>query len=306
MFLLAVGVSLSELSVASPPFIVPAPVGIATTKKRRAQNLLHRASQSLRCIRLQNQRAGIIPYLSHGGSPLTLASGPKRPEMDNDGAPLSALLSSLFFCKNRSPLCSSSRHLPPTPNLIFLHAHFSTYIPSHNVFSILVEPFLKFFGRSIKGKKPKPGNHALEKALIHRIPYSLSLDDLAFSCLHTRRHSVQSLPASPPPPYVHFKSHGGNDTATMDINWSCAEPLTDDIERITHGEGIKAKLRYKLHKLQHGKRAEPWDVLQNRFLRPGEEPRAPLDSPLWKLPKSCRSSRRRQVLLELLIIVGLL
>jgi len=70
------------------------------------------------------------------------------------------------------------------------------------------------------------------------------------------------------------------------MNWGYAEPLTDDIERITHGEVIKAKLRYKLHKLRYGKRAEPWDMFQNRYLKPGEAPWAPLDSPLWKLPKS--------------------
>jgi len=121
--------------------------------------------------------------------------------------------------------------------------------------------------------------------------YSLSLDDVAFlSPIHTRRHPAHSIPVPPPPPYVRFESHGDHHTATEDINWTYAESLTDGIERVTHGEVIKAKLRYKLHKLRRGKRADPWDVFQNRFLKPGEAPWAPLDSPLWKLPKSSSSS----------------
>jgi len=118
-----------------------------------------------------------------------------------------------------------------------------------------------------------------------RIPsYDIELDHLGFSGV-SRAPKYTTQPLHAPPPYVRFESQE-HQLGFAGTNWSYAEPLTDDIERTTHGEVIKAKLRYKLHKLRHGKHSEPWDIFQNRFLKPGEAPWAPLDSPLWKLPRS--------------------
>ncbi|KAF8343181.1 uncharacterized protein EI90DRAFT_3031635 [Cantharellus anzutake] len=89
-------------------------------------------------------------------------------------------------------------------------------------------------------------------------------------------------PLPPPPPYRKFSSEfehlgfGG-------VNWSYSERLLDDVQTTTYGEVIKAKLRYKLHKLRRGKNSLPWDVFLNKNLREGEVPWAPKDSPTWKL-----------------------
>jgi len=98
-------------------------------------------------------------------------------------------------------------------------------------------------------------------------------------------HTSQS-PDAPPPAYCQFEStehhlgFGG-------VNWSYDEPeVSDDVVMISHGDVIKAKLRYKLHKLRMGKNAEEWHVFLNKSLKPGEASWAPLGSPLWKVPRS--------------------
>lgn len=53
----------------------------------------------------------------------------------------------------------------------------------------------------------------------------------------------------------------------------------------TNGDVLKAKLRYKMHKLKMGKNADEWHVFLNKSLKPGEAPWAPLGSSLWKVPK---------------------
>lgn len=53
----------------------------------------------------------------------------------------------------------------------------------------------------------------------------------------------------------------------------------------TNGDVLKAKLRYKMHKLKMGKHADEWHIFLNRSLKPGEAPWAPLGSKLWKVPK---------------------
>lgn len=53
----------------------------------------------------------------------------------------------------------------------------------------------------------------------------------------------------------------------------------------TNGDVLKAKLRYKMHKLKMGKHADQWHVFLNKSLKPGEAPWAPLGSTLWKVPK---------------------
>jgi len=55
---------------------------------------------------------------------------------------------------------------------------------------------------------------------------------------------------------------------------------------IKHGDVIRAKLRYRLHKLRQGKNALPWDVFLNQNLKEGEMPWAPREAPTWKLTTS--------------------
>lgn len=57
------------------------------------------------------------------------------------------------------------------------------------------------------------------------------------------------------------------------------------LQMTTNGDVLKAKLRYKMHKLRAGKNAEEWHVFLNRSLKPGEAPWAPLGSTLWKVPR---------------------
>jgi len=95
-------------------------------------------------------------------------------------------------------------------------------------------------------------------------------------------HTPQS-PDGPPPAYesaVHHLGFGG-------VTWSYDEPeVSDDVVMISHGDVIKAKLRYKLHKLRMGKNAEEWHIFLNKSLKPGEASWAPLGSALWKVPRS--------------------
>jgi len=95
------------------------------------------------------------------------------------------------------------------------------------------------------------------------------------------RYAVQQAP----PPYVRFDNEQ-QALGFAGVNWSYAEPILGDIESVTQGDVIKAKLRWKMHKLRRGKNAEPWDTFLNRSLKPGETPWAPEDSPVWKVPKT--------------------
>jgi len=61
--------------------------------------------------------------------------------------------------------------------------------------------------------------------------------------------------------------------------------VSDDVIMTTNGDVIKAKLRYKVHKLRMGKHADEWHVFLNRSLKPGEAPWAPAGSPMWKVSK---------------------
>jgi len=176
----------------------------------------------------------------------------------------------------QAPLCPFHYTLPFTL-ASFLRSAVSTYkSPTH---SFALVPNFAMSSQSLSSSS-STSLHSPSR----NPTYDTELDHLGFAGIsRTRNYPTQSLPA--PPPYVRFESQE-HQFECAGVNWSYAEPLTDDIVCVTHGEVIKAKLRYKLHKLRHGKHAEPWDVFQNRFLKPGEVPWAPLDSPLWKLPRS--------------------
>jgi len=95
---------------------------------------------------------------------------------------------------------------------------------------------------------------------------------------------------APPPPYCRTES-AQHHLGFAGLNWSSDEPaVSGDIIMISNGDVIKAKLRYKLHKLKTGKKAQDWHVFLNKSLKPGEAPWAPLGSALWKVSRSELSS----------------
>jgi len=125
------------------------------------------------------------------------------------------------------------------------------------------------------------------------------LDALGFTGVPRRRASNMSSSTTslssqapprfdpPPPPYCRFDSVEHHDLGFAGVDWGFDEPATlDDIITISYGDVIKAKLRYKLHKLRMGKKADEWHVFLNKSLKPGEAPWAPLGSMLWKVRRS--------------------
>jgi len=106
--------------------------------------------------------------------------------------------------------------------------------------------------------------------------------------------SAGSLPLSPPPPfpappsYCQFESpehHLGFSGVRTFGEANADRVASNDVIMTTNGDVIKAKLRYKMHKLKAGKHAEEWHVFLNKSLKPGEAPWAPLGSILWKVPR---------------------
>lgn len=91
---------------------------------------------------------------------------------------------------------------------------------------------------------------------------------------------VAPPPSYYPPTYVKFESpeHMLGGYAECGVS--------DDVIMITNGDVIKAKLRYRIHKLRMGKHADEWHVFLNRSLKPGEAPWAPAGSPMWKVSRA--------------------
>lgn len=65
-----------------------------------------------------------------------------------------------------------------------------------------------------------------------------------------------------------------------------AECDEDDIITTSYGTLLMAEMRWKLHKMRKGRKAEAWDTYLNKTRQPGDPIWAPRDSPLVFVPKS--------------------
>ncbi|KAF8317656.1 hypothetical protein DL93DRAFT_2076744 [Clavulina sp. PMI_390] len=117
---------------------------------------------------------------------------------------------------------------------------------------------------------------------------SLTLSSSTSSRSSTAFSSSLALP--PPPPFPAPPTYVEEPSELDYLGFGGMRPRessveVDEVNMTTNGDVFKAKLRYKLHKLQRGKRALEWHVFLNQHLKPGEAPWAPLGSSLWKVPK---------------------
>jgi hypothetical protein len=102
------------------------------------------------------------------------------------------------------------------------------------------------------------------------------------SLSHPPLHSFDA----PPPPYCRFES-AEHHLGFGGVSWSYDEPaVSNNVIMVSQGDVVRAKLRYKMHRLKMGKNANEWHVFLNKSLKPGEAPWAPLGSALWKVPRS--------------------